>query len=83
MMASGGWLGRLVFLVNFIATSWTNLQACKISSIVEIPKLDPVRQKESALSVGVLLYCVFGFVLEFRTFWFLGPMGRHSSGFSV
>ena len=32
------------FLVHFIATSWSNLQACKISSIAEIPKLDRVWQ---------------------------------------
>ena len=27
--------------VHFIATSWSNLQDCKISSRAEIPKLDP------------------------------------------
>ena len=32
------------FLVHFIATSWSNLQACKIPSIAEIPKLDRVWQ---------------------------------------
>ena len=32
------------FLVHFIATSWSSLQACKIFSIAEIPKLDRVWQ---------------------------------------
>ena len=36
---SVGW-----FLVHFIATSWSNLQTCKISSIAEILKLDRVWQ---------------------------------------
>ena len=47
MMASGGRVGGWVggwFLVHFIATSWSNLQACKISSRAEIPKLDRVWQ---------------------------------------
>ena len=41
----GGWLAGW-FLVHFIATSWSNLQACKISSRAEIPKLDRVWQKQ-------------------------------------
>ena len=46
-MCRVGWLRSLCvgrFLVHFIATSWSNLQACKISSIAEIPKLDRVWQ---------------------------------------
>ena len=35
----GGWLGGNQ--VENHATSWSNLQDCKISSRVEIPKLDP------------------------------------------
>ena len=40
------------FLVHFIDTSWSNLQACKISSIAETPKLDRVWQLESHRSWG-------------------------------
>ena len=71
MMASGGRVGGWVggwFLVHFIATSWSNLQACKISSIAEILKLDRVRQKSFPikrlegppslnLSVEIRLFC--------------------------
>ena len=35
----GGWVGGNQVENN--ATSWSNLQDCKISSRVEIPKLDP------------------------------------------
>ena len=35
----GGWVGGNQ--VENHATSWSNLQYCKISSRVEIPKLDP------------------------------------------
>ena len=41
------------FLVHFIATSWSNLQACKISSIAGIPKLDRVWQKCNSLKPSV------------------------------
>ena len=45
--AGVGWVGGRVVgwsLVHFIATSWSNLQTCKVSSIAEIPKLDRVWQ---------------------------------------
>ena len=44
----GGWVGGWVvdgwFLLHNHATSWSNLQDCKISSAAEIPKLDRVWQ---------------------------------------
>ena len=40
----GGWVGGRSH-VHFIATLWSNLQVCKISSQAEIPKLDRVWQK--------------------------------------
>ena len=39
-----------LFLLHNHATSWSNLQDCKISSRAEIPKLDRVWQKLSPAS---------------------------------
>ena len=46
----GGWLGGNQ--VENHATLWSNLQDCKISSRVEIPKLDPSPDKFFDLAVG-------------------------------
>ena len=40
----GGWVVGGGFLLHNHATSWSNLQDCKISSTAEIPKLDRVWQ---------------------------------------
>ena len=54
------------FLVHFIATSWSNLQACKISSIAEIPKLDRVWQYKLEVMVQVVVKVGDEVVVETR-----------------
>ena len=46
----GGWVVGGWFLMHNHATSWSNLQDCKISSTAEIPKLDT----PTLVPVGVL-----------------------------
>ena len=53
MIAVGGWPGGWSH-VHFIATLWSNLQVCKISSQAEIPKLDRVWQKLLLAPQGAL-----------------------------
>ena len=67
----GGWVAGWLVPRTFIATLWSNLQVCKISSRAEIPKLDRVWQSFTQL------YCLrvtfgeeFAFSLWERFPWF-------------